>query len=271
MFPVLFRIGRFEIHAYGLLLAISFLVGIYWSMHRSQKRGMNRNDVMDLSLIIVFCAIAGSRLLYVVTHVEEFKGRWLDTVNPFQSSGEIGIMGLSMMGGIVLSLIALFVFCRIKHIQILKLGDVLAPAVGLGIFLTRIGCFMHGCCFGKPCDLPWGVVFPLSSPAGSTLHGVHLHPTQLYASLYGLLITGILIFLDRKPRFNGFIMSCFFILYGVSRFLIDYVRYYEESVKISIFHASFTVNQVISALMVVMGILMILLLRKSGVKNAKKS
>ena len=114
MFPVLLKLGRFEIHAYGLTLAISFLLGIYWAMARSSRRGLDKNQVMDLSLIVVLAAVLGSRLLYVVTHLEEFQGRWLDTINPFQSNGQIGIAGLSMLGGVILSLIAIVAYSAVK-------------------------------------------------------------------------------------------------------------------------------------------------------------
>ena len=253
MHPILFRIGPLEIHSYGLMLAISFFVGILWASKRGEERGIKQSDVMDLSFIIVLCAIIGSRLLYVVTHLEQFRGRWTDTFNPFQSNGEIGISGLTMLGGVVLSAVAIVVFCVVKNINLLRLLDSLSPAFGIGIFITRIGCFLNGCCFGKPSDLPWSVVFPLTSPAGYTLQGLHLHPTQLYSSLYGILITVILVILDRKKRFDGFIVSIFLVFYGASRFLVDYVRYYEDSVKFLLLGFRFTVNQGISFLMVLSG------------------
>jgi len=264
MYPVLFRLGKLAIHSYGLMLALSFLIGIYWSMYRAKKRGINRNSVMDLSLLIVLSAIVGSRALYVFTHLDEFRGRWLDTFSPFQSSGEIGLLGLTMLGGVLLALLTIFIFCKVKKISILKLCDVMVPAFGLGIFLTRIGCFLHGCCFGKPCDLPWGTVFPLISPAGSILQGQHLHPTQLYSSFYGLIILFVILWLDRKPRFDGFLLSVFFMLYGVFRFAVDCLRYYESSVKTSVLGMSFTINQVISFLMLACGLFLFFRLRRSS-------
>jgi len=270
MFPVLFRLGRLEVHSYGLMLAISFLIGIYWSMYRADKRGIDKNRVMDVSLIIVLCAIVGSRLMYVLTHLDEFRGHWLDTFSPFQSTGEIGLLGLTMLGGVVLALVAILIYCRVKHIPILKLCDVMAPAFGLGIFITRIGCFLHGCCFGKPCDLPWGVVFPMISPAGSILPGHHLHPTQLYSALYGLVILIVILLLDRKPRFDGFLVSIFFMLYGIFRFGVDFLRYYESSVKGSLFGISLTFNQWISLAMLVFGIYLYIVLNKKS-KQEKKA
>lgn len=169
-----------------------------------------------------------------------------------------------MLGGVLLALLTIFIFCKVKKISILKLCDVMIPAFGLGIFLTRIGCFLHGCCFGKPCDLPWGMVFPLLSPAGSILQGQHLHPTQLYSSFYGLIILLVILWLDRKPRFDGFLLSVFFMLYGVFRFAVDFLRYYESSVKTSVLGMSFTINQVISFLMLACGLFLFFRLRRSS-------
>lgn len=262
MHPILLKLGRFEIYSYGVMLAISFLLGIYWAMARAEKRGVDKNHIMDLSILVVLSAILGSRFLYVVTHVEEFKGRWLDTINPIQSTGDIGIAGLSMLGGVVFTLIAVVVFSYRKQISILRLFDILAPSFALGIFITRIGCFLNGCCYGNPCELPWGMVFPLTSPAGSMFQGIAIHPTQLYSSLYGLVILIILFFLDKKERFDGFIFSCFFILYGIARFSIDFVRYYEESVMVNLMGWEITINQVISLLMILVGIVFLWVLPK---------
>ena len=262
MHPVLLKLGRLEIYAYGVMLAISFLLGIYWAANRAEKRGIRKDYVMDLSILVVIAAIAGSRFLYVVTHLEEFRGRWLDTISPFQSTGAIGIAGLSMLGGVVLALAVVIGYCLWRKIDILKLFDVFAPSFALGLFITRIGCFLNGCCFGKACDLPWGVAFPVISPAGATLPGVHIHPTQLYSSLYGLAILIILVLLDRRQRFDGFIGAMFFILYGISRFLVDFVRYYEESVQVHFGSVALTINQVISILMLATGVAMLLVLSR---------
>ncbi|MBN2030726.1 prolipoprotein diacylglyceryl transferase [bacterium] len=271
MYPTLISFGRFQIHSYGLMLALSFLIGIYWSIYRVKKRNLERNHVMDVSIIVVICAIVGSRLLYVVTHVDEFRGHWTDTFNPIQSSGEIGIGGTSMLGGVVLALLAIFLYCRRKKIPVLRLFDVFAPSFALGIFLTRIGCFLAGCCYGKTCDLPWAVVFPLRSPAGVTFPSQPIHPTQLYSSLYGLIILCALLLFDRKPRVDGLLSSLFFILYGIFRFAVDFVRYYEASVTFRFIGLTLTFNQLISFFMFLIGLILFIKLKKDRSLGLKKS
>jgi phosphatidylglycerol:prolipoprotein diacylglycerol transferase len=254
LYPILVKFGKFELRSYGLLLAISFISGIYLALYRARKRGIYRNHVMDLSIIIVLCAITGSRFLYVITHLSEFKGHWSDTINPIQSSGTIGIAGLSIVGGIVFSLAALIVYCFLKKISILELCDTLAPSFALGLGIGRVGCFLNGCCFGKPCRLPWCTVFPSNSPAGSVFPDITIHPAQLYSSLYGLIIFVVLIFLDRKKRPGGFLVSIFIMFYSLCRFVVDYVRYYEPSVQFTLLGSVFTINQAIVFFMFLLGL-----------------
>lgn len=254
MHSKLFEIGPLEIHSYGLMLAISFLVGIYFSMNRAKKQGIDQNKIIDLSVVIVISAILGARFLYVIFHLEEFKGHWLDTINPFQSSGQIGIAGLTMLGGFVAAVGFGLLYLKTKKLPVLKIADIVVPALGLGIFITRIGCFLNGCCFGTPTDVPWGVVFPSESPAGYCFPDQHIHPAQIYSSLYGLLIFGAIIFLERIKKFDGFLLYLFFIFYGISRFTVDMFRYYENSmVLVQIKNFALSVNQGISLLMVILG------------------
>ena len=255
MHPVIIgsETSRFAIHSYGLMLALSFMLGIYLATYRAKKQNINPNNIMDLSVWIIIAAIVGSRFLYVIYHLEEFRGHWLDTISPFQSDGRVGIAGLTMLGGVVLAVIVGVVFLRYKKLNVLKVCDVMMPSVGLGIFLTRIGCFMNGCCFGKPTDLPWAVTFtnPYSACAPE-LMGIPLHPTQLYSSLYGLIILGLLLWADKHKKFDGFLFFLFFILYGVARLSVDFVRTYETSAMVG--NLGITVNQAISIAMIVIGV-----------------
>ena len=243
------------------MLSLSFLFGIYLSMHRAEKRGVNKDAIMDLTIVIVLCAIVGARLLYVLTHIGEFDRHWVDVINPVQSDGTVGIGGLSMLGGVVLSLAGIFVFSRLKKIPILVLGDIIAPAFALGIALTRIGCFMVGCCFGQVCNVPWGVVFPEGSIPDSIpgLSGQPIHPTQLYSSFYGWVIFAALLLLDRKRRSNGFVLGVFFIMYGVARFSVDFVRFYNDSL-FNAFGYTWTINQAISLFMFLTGLVIVFIL-----------
>jgi phosphatidylglycerol:prolipoprotein diacylglycerol transferase len=154
------RIALLWLHARSVLF-----VRIWLATRRAKNRGINPNDIMDLSVIILISSIVGSRLMYVVFHLDEFRGRWLDTINPFQSDGQIGLAGLTLLGGVLLAFISSYLFLRHRKLSFLKFADVVMPSVGLGIFLTRIGCFLNGCCFGLPCEHGhgWCVLFLITA------------------------------------------------------------------------------------------------------------
>lgn len=264
MRPIVFRLGPFEVRSYGLLLAISFLLGIALAVRRGRARGLDPNAILDLSVIIVISSIVGARVFYVLFHLEQFRGRWLDIINPFQSTGQVGIAGLTLLGGMLLSILAGFTYMAVKKLPALKLADSLVPSVALGTFLTRIGCFLNGCCYGKPTPVPWAVVFPSDSPAGVVYPDVPIHPSQLYSSLYGLLLFGLLLWADRRKPYDGFVFYLFLIGEGVARFLVDFTRYYEDSmVLVHLGKTSLSVNQGISLAFIALGlVLMVFRLRK---------
>ncbi len=272
--PVLFKIGAFELRAYGFMLALSFLAGIWLATKRAKKRGIDPNHIMDVSVVIIISSIVGSRLLYVIFHLDEFRGRWLDTINPFQSDGQIGIAGLTLLGGVVLSFISCMLYLYIKKLSFLKFADIIVPSVALGIFLTRIGCYLNGCCFGLPCDGAVCVEFPHHSAAGSVFPNQSLIPTQLYSSLYGLFMLVALLYLERHQRFTGFLFYWFLVLYGISRFTIDFFRFYESSMVVfKIGEAAISVNQTISLIFVITGVVALVYnyIKLNGFQSAKET
>ncbi|MFC1726839.1 prolipoprotein diacylglyceryl transferase family protein, partial [candidate division KSB1 bacterium] len=106
MYPNIFKIGWFELRSYGLLLMVAFLIGIFLTKRYAVKKGIKGETVLDMSVIIVISSLIGSRFLYVIFHLNEFRGKWLDIINPFHGEGSFGIAGLSMMGGIVFAVVS---------------------------------------------------------------------------------------------------------------------------------------------------------------------
>jgi len=321
MHPEIFHIGKFVIHSYGLMLALSFLFGIWFASRRARKRGLDPTVISDIGFWVILSAIVGARLYFVFLHFEDFKDDLGGIVNPF-NEGAFGIGGLVMFGGLIGAIIAGLIFFNLKkarkivvktvsaqspaakagilahdsllladghrlqnlaHLEkiilavkpdakltldvqrgdafitlaiipettdsanssleklgisaevieeklpFLKYADVIAPAVGFGIFLTRIGCFLNGCCYGKPTESIWGVHFPPNSPAGSYqihMHATQLYPSQLFDAFGGLLIALIVLLSERKKTFDGLQFFLTIMLYAVLRFAVDYSRYY---------------------------------------------
>jgi phosphatidylglycerol:prolipoprotein diacylglycerol transferase len=228
MHPVLFTIPfiKFPIHAYGFMLALSFLLGIWIASVRAKRAGLKSEVVADLGFWVICAAIVGSRAYYVLLHFDEFKGDLMAIINPFHG-GTVGIGGLVMYGGFIGAVLAAVFFFHRKKIPFLPYADVCTPSVALGVALTRIGCFLNGCCYGSPAA--HGVTFPASSAAGMYQHQVHaagLYPAQLYESAGGLLIFLLLFLIEKKKPFTGFLFYCVGLLYSVLRFGVDFFRFY---------------------------------------------
>ena len=251
MHPILVEIGRFKIYSYGFMLAVSFWVGMLIAARRAEKRGVSQDHIYDLSIVLILASVVGSRVLYILTHREDYHSL-LDIVALWQG-------GATFYGGFVLALVSAAVFLRRRKLSFLVVADACAPAIALGLFFTRIGCFLSGCCFGHETRSPFGIVFPPHSPAGFYCPGVPVHPTQLYSAVCGLMLAVVLFALDRRRSFTGFIFSWLCILYGAGRFTIDFFRYYERSALIG---RLVTVSQLMSLLLVVFGMIMLTVLAR---------
>jgi phosphatidylglycerol:prolipoprotein diacylglycerol transferase len=229
MHPVLFTIPviHFPIHAYGFMLALSFLLGIWIASARAKRAGLNPIVIADVGFWVILSAIVGSRAYYVLLHFEEFRNDLWAIINPF-NHGLVGIGGLVMYGGFIGAILAAVVFFKKKKIPFLPYADASAPSVALGVALTRIGCFLNGCCFGSSAT-HGGITFPVSSAAGMYQHEIHaagLYPAQLYESAGGLLVFLLLLLIDRKKPFTGFLFYSLGLLYSVLRFIVDFSRFY---------------------------------------------
>lgn len=242
MHPVLVELGPLRLYSYGFMLALSFLLGIILAARRAPARAIDPAAIYDLSIVLVLAAVIGARGLYVLTHRNQFHGL-LDVIALWQG-------GAVYYGGLLLAVAGAIVFLRRKGIPFLRAADVCAPSIAAGVFLTRIGCFMSGCCFGRPTACALGVDFPAHSPAGAVFPGLSIHPTQLYASLYGLAIFIILILLDRERRRDGFLFASLCLLYGTARFGVDFLRYYERSDTIG---GALSSSQALSIVLIVFG------------------
>jgi phosphatidylglycerol:prolipoprotein diacylglycerol transferase len=241
-------------------------------VRRAHRVGVNPKFILDLTVVIFISSIAGARFFYVIFHLEEFRGHWLDVISPVQGNGDIVFGGLSMLGGVVLAVLSGMAYLRIRKQNVWKVADIVAPAFPLGILLTRIGCFLNGCCYGKPSTQgAWGIIFPPDCPAGYAYPGIHLYPTQLYSSVKGLLILVILLLLERYRKFDGYSFWLMLLLFGIGRFIIDFWRYYEPSMVLTtIGGANFSVNQGVSLIIIFLSALMWNLLRiRSKLTGAK--
>lgn len=241
MHPELFGV----IKSYGLMLAISFALGMWLSVRRARPYGIAPETVLDLIFGVLVSSIIGVRAFYVFTHLGEF--------DPWYRALFIWDGGLTLYGGILLAMLTVWWMCRRRDIVFLDVADIFAPGVMLGIGLTRIGCFLAGCCFGKPSTCALAVHFPPEAPASLTFGGRAVHPTQLYASAAGFLVFGLLLLAERRPSDRGATFGRFLFLYGVARLVEDVFRYYEaDQVLLGLSN-----NQWLSVALIIAGVVVV--------------
>jgi phosphatidylglycerol:prolipoprotein diacylglycerol transferase len=144
-------------------------------------------------------------------------------------------------------------------------ADTLTPAIALGTMFGRIGCFLNGCCYGRPTKLPWGVVFPPGSFAALEFGSEPIHPSQLYFALAGLVLFAVTWVLRKRMHVPGTLFWTFIILFAVIRIPLDFTRAYEPgALALAIGGVSVTESQVTSVALVLFGALMILRLRREA-------
>ena len=263
MYPEVFHIGSIPIRSYGLMLALSFLLGVLYIKYLSTKRNKPFEQYLTIAYIMIFGGVIGARLFYILFHLSEFSGNWGAAFNPFQSE-QFGIAGLNLYGGIIVAIAGTMLYCYVKKLSILDVFDYFSPTLGLGLAFTRVGCFLNGCCFGTPTDLPWGISFPPGSIPYSVFHDAPIHPSQLYSSLYGLGLFILLHFIVVNRKFIGQAVALLFMIEAVFRFAIEYVRYYEEAMHFNLDGIEPTYNQLISALLFLAGLAIYLIKRKAS-------
>jgi phosphatidylglycerol:prolipoprotein diacylglycerol transferase len=219
MYPELFRIGNFPINTYGVLLALAFLAALLMAARLGARDGLPRERIFDLGLWLLLAAIVGSKVLLLVVE-PEYRNEPLRLLSlDFLRSGGV------FYGGFLGAVITAYVLIRRYKLPWWRTADAFAPGIALGQAIGRQGCFAAGCCWGKPTTQPWGVRF---SELGHQVTGVpidtHLHPTQLYESFAALLFFGLLLWLHRRKTFNGQIILAYGVLYGATRFIIEFFR-----------------------------------------------
>lgn len=183
---------------------------MYRAVRAAKKRGMDAGAVIDVCLYSLLAGIVGSRLVFILLNWAEFRGHMGEILSVWQG-------GLSFHGGILFAIGAACAYARAKRIPFMMIADLLAPSLALAYAVTRIGCFLNGCCYGVPTNLPWGVRFPV-------LDDLARHPTQLYSAAASFLIYLALVMVERWNKPRGYVFAAYLALYSVYRFLVENLR-----------------------------------------------
>ena len=220
MYPELFSIGPITIYSYGVLLAASYLLGLWLAMRRARQWGLDPTRVLDLGIYIIIAALIGAKLLLFVVDFDQFSASPQDLLSLARSGGVF-------YGGLILAVVVAFWYISRHKLPFWTTCDVFAPGIALGHVTGRLGCLAAGCCYGKPTDVAWAITFtnPLAAANVGTPLGIPLHPTQIYEAGAELLILVILLATERRGRpFAGRTFWSYMLLYAISRYVVEIYR-----------------------------------------------
>ena len=212
MYNDLFSIGPVTIRGYGLMIGLGIVAAILLGEYRTKKRGLNGEAIYGLTFFAVVTGFAAAKLLFILTQWENF------LKNP---KAYLSFEGFVVFGGIIGAILSLYLYCRVKKLDLLDYLDLMAPSVALAQAFGRVGCFLAGCCYGRETDSCIGVVFTHSAYAPN---GVKLLPTQLFMSAGDLLLMLILLWYSSKERMKGRTTMLYLILYSLGRFALEFLR-----------------------------------------------
>lgn len=244
--PIAFQIGPFAVRWYGLAYIAGFICA-FLVLANLAKRWRVKIDE-DAFYVIVFAVIlgviVGGRLGYVLFYGDGFYLQHPEKILAFNEGG------MSFHGGLIGVLIGGMIAARITRIPFLTLADMGSVGAAIGLFFGRCANFVNGELWGAPTDLPWGVVF------GGAAGEIARHPSQLYeALLEGVVIFCVLFALSRKrpPLPRGTFIGLFLVMYGMFRFLIEFIR--EPDVQLGYLWGGWlTMGQLLSVPLILAGI-----------------
>ena len=221
----------------------------------------------------VIGVILGGRLGYVFFYKPEYY-----LAHPLEIL-QVWTGGMSFHGGFLGVLIAIWVFCRLRHKSWLRTMDFVAPLVPIGLGLGRMGNFIGGELWGRHTDAAWGMIFPRAldslGKSRDELYRMYLdgqlnqearHPSQLYEfALEGIVLFAVLWFYSRKPRPRYAVSGLFGLLYGLFRFSVEFVR--EPDVQLGFVAFDWlTMGQILSLPLIAIGVVLLLMSRKKGLR-----
>jgi phosphatidylglycerol:prolipoprotein diacylglycerol transferase len=210
MHPILCHVAGHPIHWYGVLMAAAFVAAtIHWRLLGRQE-GRDAAFCTDLAFWIMIAGIVGARIAYVLANLEYYADNPLSVIRVDQG-------GLVFYGGFLGGGAAVWALARRRGEPVLGLLDFVLTALPLGHALGRIGCFLNGCCYGRPTDAPWGIVQRYVDAAPR-------HPVQLYEAAGNLLLYVLLLRLYRWKHRDGQVVAVYLLIYPLLRFAFEWLR-----------------------------------------------
>jgi phosphatidylglycerol:prolipoprotein diacylglycerol transferase len=238
------NVGPLVMPTYGILLVLGMLAGLWIVTRQARKAGLVPETITDMAVYAIIAGLIGAKVLLLIVEWPFYSHNPRELLSLFQSGGVF-------YGGLLGAIPVAFWYARRHQLDGWRTADVLAPGVVVGQAVGRIGCFMAGCCYGKPTNVAWAVTFtdlyanrnvgtPLDTP---------LHPTQIYESAACFLILGILLWMAPRKKFHGQVVLAYVFLYAVARYVIEFYR--GDAIRGFVLGGRLSTSQGIAVLLVV--------------------
>lgn len=228
---------------YGLMYILGFFASYWLTVYQirgGRKPGVTKEDIDDLFFYLILGLIVGARLGYALFYNLGFY---------IEKPLEVFMVwhgGMSFHGGLAGAFIAGITIIIRKNMPFTITADTIIPTAPIGICLGRIGNFINGELFGRPTDVPWGMVFPQGGP-------MPRHPSQLYEAFFeGLLLFVILWFYKDKKKRDGDVFAVFLILYGIFRTFCEFFRLPDP--QLGYILGPLSMGQILSLIMTAIGL-----------------
>jgi phosphatidylglycerol---prolipoprotein diacylglyceryl transferase len=228
-------------HSWYLFMVLGFTAALIVALAEAARVGVDAEAFCVLSFWMIVGALLGSRLFHTIVFYEEYlrdPGRMLTIYE-----------GHVFYGGVIGALVAITMYARRRGFDFWVIADICALALPLGHVFGRIGCFLAGCCFGKPCPPAFPLCVTFEHPLTSAPQGIPLYPTQIFSAANEFVIFCILFAYRKHKRFNGELLAIYLILYGVTRFLLEILRDDPRGI-ISVASLSFSESQIVSVILI---------------------
>ncbi len=260
--PVIFQIGSFKLQYYGLMYLVAFGITyalVLYRLRHETRFTVSREQVNDLTTVIILGLMVGARLGYVVFYnLGYFLRHPLEIFLPFEFSDGItftGISGMSYHGGVIGIIVAAWIYTRKNGLALRDMADLYVPCIPLGYTFGRIGNFINGELYGRATTAPIGMFFPLAPDK------LLRHPSQLYEALFeGVFLFAVMWSIRRLRAPRGAMLGFYLMGYGLVRFFIEFYR--EPDAHIGFVVSVFSMGQLLCAAMVAAGGLLVLALSR---------
>jgi phosphatidylglycerol:prolipoprotein diacylglycerol transferase len=206
MKPVLFQIGRFPVSSFGVFLLLAFVVGIILLRARAARLGWDAGEVLDLSLYAIIGGVIGARIGYVLVNWRDFASDPVRVLTIWRDAGLVFYGAL--LGGVIVA----WLYGRRRGWNLGQIADAASPGLALGYGIAMVGTLLYGLNYGRPAALPWSV----------HLFGEPRHPTQIYLLVAAVVISGILVWREKRPHTAGRLFWEFLFLYALARVAIEF-------------------------------------------------